>query len=49
MKRRWNVRWYELNLTEERCRSFFTEVAANFYAWYLEYKYDVKTRIYKHE
>lgn len=46
MKRRWIVKWYEFNLTEEMSRKFFTEVGANFYAWYLEYKYDVKVRVY---
>ena len=37
MKRRWIVKWYDLNLTQEMSRKFFTEVGANFYAWYLEY------------
>lgn len=23
MKRRWEVRWYEHNLTQEKCRKFF--------------------------
>ena len=47
MKRRWIVRWYEFNLTEEKSRKFFTEGIANLYAFWLEFKYDIKTRVYK--
>lgn len=47
MKRRWIVRWYELNLTEERSRKFFTEVGAMFFAWWIEYKYNIITRVYE--
>ena len=49
MKKKYEVRWYEHNLTREKTRRFFTEVFANFYAWWIEYKYDVKTRICKYE
>lgn len=49
MKRKWRVEWYECNLTEPRCRKFFTDVAANFFAWWLEYRDGVNTRIYKHD
>ena len=47
MKRKYEVRWYELNLTQEKRHRFFTEVAALFYAWWIEYKYDVITRVYE--
>lgn len=47
MKRRWIVKWYELNLTEEKSRKFFTEAFATLYAGWLEFKYDLKARIYK--
>lgn len=47
LKRRWIVKWYEFNLTEEKCRKFFTEGIANLYAWYTEYTQDVKTRVYR--
>ena len=49
MKKKYEVRWYDHNLTQEKSRKFFTEVPANFFAWWLEYNYDVKTRIYKYE
>lgn len=49
MKRNYEVRWYEYNLTQESRRKFFTEVGANFFAWWMEFKYDVKTMIYKYE
>ena len=48
MKKKYEVRWYEFDLTNEIRRKFFTEVAANFYAWWIEYKYNLKTRILKH-
>ena len=47
MKRRWEVKWYDQNLTQEKCRRFFTEVGANFYAWWIEYKYNIITRVYE--
>ena len=28
MKKRYQVRWYEFNLTQPRCRNFFTEIGA---------------------
>ena len=49
MKRKYEVEWYECNLTERRSCNFFTEVAANFYAWWVEYNQDVKVRVLKHE
>jgi hypothetical protein len=34
MKRRYQVRWYEYNLTVPRCRKFFTELGATlFHVW----------------
>lgn len=47
MKRRWEVKWYDQNLTQEKCRRFFTEVGALFYAWWFEYKYNIITRVYE--
>lgn len=40
MKKKYEVRWYELNLTKEKCRKFFTKIGAAFFASYLEaYEY----------
>ena len=34
MRRKYQVRWYEYNLTVPRCRKFFTEMgAALFHLW----------------
>jgi hypothetical protein len=46
LRRRWVVRWYDFNLTEENSRKFFTEPAALLFAWWLEYRNEVKTWIY---
>lgn len=48
MKRKWEVRWYEHNLTQEKCRKFFTDFAADFFAWYMEYRYGFKTWTLNH-
>ena len=48
MKRKYEVRWYDYNLTQEQSRRFFTDFAANFFAWYLEYRYEVKIWIVNH-
>ena len=45
MKRKYEVRWYELNLTQPRSRKFFTKIGAIFFASYLEAYEDVKPRI----
>lgn len=38
--RKYEVRWYEHNLTEQRCRKFFTKIGAIFFASYMEaYEY----------
>ena len=45
MKRRFEVRWYAFNLTEQRSRKFFTEWGANLFAWYLGYYNNEKARV----
>ena len=49
MKREYEVRWYEHNLTQEKSKRFFTELAALLYAWYIEFKHGVITIIYSHD
>lgn len=45
MKRKFEVRWYEMNLTQEKRRKFFTELGAIAFASYIEaYEY-AKPRI----
>ena len=40
MKKKFEVRWYEHNLTQERVRKFFTEWGAIAFASYIEaYEY----------
>ena len=40
MKQKFEVRWYELNLTKEKSRKFFTEWGAIVFSAYLEaYEY----------
>jgi hypothetical protein len=36
MKKKYEVRWYELSLTNEKCRKFFTEWGAIIFAAYIE-------------
>lgn len=48
-RRKYEVEWYECNLTERRSRKFFTEVAANFFAWWIEYSQNVYTRTLRYE
>lgn len=45
MKWKYEVRWYELNLTRLRSRKFFTKIGAIFFASYLEAYEDVETKI----
>ena len=45
MKRKWIVRWYELNLTQEKSRKFFTLIGAAMFAAYLEVYENVKPKI----
>lgn len=47
MKRRFEVRWYELNLTKRKSRKFFTEWGANLFVWYLKYYNDEDAKITK--
>jgi hypothetical protein len=48
MKRKYEVEWYELNLTKRKSRKFFTEPAALLFAWWIEYTQDINTRILRH-
>lgn len=45
MKRKYEVRWYEYNLTEEKRRKFFTEIGAAMFATYLKIYENVKPKI----
>lgn len=45
MRRRYEVRWYELNLTKEKCRKFFTKLGAAIFAAYLEACEDVEPKV----
>ena len=46
MKRKYEVKWYELGMTNERCRRFFTKICAIFFAAYIEaYEYAENPRI----
>lgn len=42
---RYEVRWYEFNLTERQSRKFFTEIGAAMFAAYLEVYENVKPKI----
>lgn len=47
MKRKYEVRWYEHNLTQPRSRKFFTKWGAIIFAAYIEaYEY-AKSEIYE--
>lgn len=40
MKKKYEVRWYEHNLTQERTKTFLTKIAAVMFAAYMEaYEY----------
>ena len=45
MKRKFKVRWYEYNLTQEKVRKFFTHWGAIFFMAYLEVYENVKPYI----
>lgn len=45
MKHKFEVRWYELNLTQEKVRKFFTEWGAVAFASYIEAYECAKPRI----
>ena len=44
MKKKYEVRWYEYNLTHERTKTFVTKIAAVMFAAYMEaYEYTAVT------
>ena len=46
MKKKYEVRWYELNLTQEKMRKFFTHIGAVIFAAYIEaYEYADNVRL----
>ena len=47
MKRKYEVRWYELNLTQQRSRKFFTHWGAMMFMAYLEAYENAEPVIYK--
>lgn len=47
MKRKYEVRWYECNLTEEKRRKFFTEIGARVFALYKRIVTKEKTTLYE--
>jgi hypothetical protein len=49
MKRRYQVRWYNFNLTEPMSRDFFTEIAATIFYLWLKYVRKEKPIIYESE
>ena len=49
MKRKYEVRWYECNLTEERSRKFFTHWGAIIFMAYLEAYENVEPVIYRND
>lgn len=49
MKRKYEVRWYELNLTQPRSRKFFTKKGALLFMCYLETFEHVQPVIYRND
>lgn len=47
MKRKFEVRWYEYNLTQEKCRKFFTKWGALIFMAHLEAYENVEPYIRK--
>ena len=47
MKRRYQVKWYEYNLTVPRSRKFFTELAATLFHVWLYYANGEESIIYE--
>lgn len=47
MKRRYYVRWYAYNLTQPRCRKFFTELGATLFHVWLYYFRNEESIIYE--
>lgn len=47
MRYKYEVRWYEFNLTEQQSRKFFTEIGAEIYQWYLLHFRGAIAKIYE--
>lgn len=46
MKKRFEVRWYELDLPKRKSRKFFTELGAEIFKWYLGSRCYAYAKIY---
>lgn len=46
MKRKYEIRWYEYELTRPRRRKFWTRIGATLYAMYIGKKQSAKVFIY---
>jgi hypothetical protein len=49
MRRKYEVEWYEFNLTQRRSRKFFTETGAILFARWISKQQDVTPRIKAYE
>lgn len=49
IRRRYEVRWYEYNLTQERRRKFFTEIGATLYHVWLYFIHGITSHVYERE
>lgn len=49
MKRRYEVRWYEYNMTQPMRRKFFTEMGARIFMCYQWCRNNIDARIYYNE
>lgn len=47
MKAKYSVKWYEYDLTEMRCRNFFTKIGAMIFASWIENQQGTKPKIYE--
>ena len=47
MRKCYELRWYEFNLTEMQSRKFFTEIGAKLYKLYLEHFIGAVVKIYE--
>lgn len=47
MKREYEIRWYEYELTKPRRKKFLTRIGAAMYAMYISGKQNAKVLIYK--
>ena len=48
MRYKYVVRWYEYNLTNMKCRNFFTVIGASIYKWYLQYCKKINALMYEY-